>query len=121
MAGAGVAGASRGGRPSASGGSAPVGAGGAPASGGHTGSCNNVFKDCNHDMGDGCETNTDTDAMNCGGCGTACPAAPNASAYCFIGQCHYGCAPGFGDCNEKPDDGCEADLRSDKQNCGAAA
>jgi hypothetical protein len=118
VAGAGVAGASRGGA-SASGGSGPVGAGGAPAATGHTGACNNVFKDCNHDMGDGCETNTDTDAMNCGACGTACPAAPNASAYCFIGQCHYGCAPGFGDCNEKPDDGCEANLHSDKQNCGA--
>src|SRR5436853_111245 len=30
-----------------------------------------------------------------------------------------GCAPGFGDCNSKDDDGCETNLRSDKQNCGA--
>jgi hypothetical protein len=116
--GTGAAGAPRGGA-SASGGSGPVGTGGAPAPVGHNGACNQVYQDCNHDMADGCETNTDTDALNCGACGMACAAAPNASAYCFIGQCHYGCAPGFGDCNEKPDDGCEANLRSDKLNCGA--
>jgi hypothetical protein len=96
-----------------------VGMGGMSGAGGHTGSCNNVFLDCNGDTADGCEANTDTDAMNCGGCGKPCPPAPNATPYCFVGQCHYGCAPGFGDCNEKAEDGCEADLRADKANCGA--
>jgi hypothetical protein len=108
-----------GGPPGRSGGSGPVGMGGAQGAGGHTGTCNNVFLDCNGNMGDGCETNTDTDAMNCGGCGKACPAAGHATPYCFVGECHYGCAPGFGDCNSKAEDGCEADLRSDKLNCGA--
>ncbi len=100
-------------------GGAPPGAGGAAAAGGHSGLCSSTFVDCNGDPADGCETNLETDAMNCGGCKMACPSAPNASPYCFVGECHYGCAAGFGDCNGKPDDGCEASLLTDKANCGA--
>jgi hypothetical protein len=37
------------------------------------GSCQPGFADCNANLGgDGCETNTDADPKNCGGCGTMC-------------------------------------------------
>ena len=65
------------------------------------------------------EVNTQTDAKNCGGCGKECPGAANATPYCFVGECHFGCSTGWGDCNAKPEDGCEADLMSDEANCGA--
>ncbi|PJB37498.1 MAG: hypothetical protein CO108_20965 [Deltaproteobacteria bacterium CG_4_9_14_3_um_filter_63_12] len=42
------------------------------------------------------------DAANCGACGTACAAGMN----CAIGVC--GCAPGLGDCDGDPANGCEA-------------
>jgi hypothetical protein len=103
----------------AQGGSPAAGAGGAQGAGGHPAVCNATYVDCNGTMSDGCEANLETDAMNCGACGHACPGAPNATPYCFVGECHYGCAAGFGDCNEKTDDGCEANLTNDTGNCGA--
>jgi hypothetical protein len=39
---------------------------------------------------------------------------------CSGGQCVITqCAPGFADCNGNPADGCEANLNSDRNNCGA--
>ncbi|HVV50603.1 MAG TPA: LamG-like jellyroll fold domain-containing protein, partial [Polyangia bacterium] len=35
-------------------------------------SCSAGYADCNHQQADGCESNTNTDAANCGGCGKAC-------------------------------------------------
>jgi hypothetical protein len=34
--------------------------------------CNAGYGDCNHAQSDGCETNTNSDAANCGACGTSC-------------------------------------------------
>jgi hypothetical protein len=102
------------------GGAAPAGAGGVPpGAGGSSGLCSQTVVDCNGNQADGCEVNTQTDAKNCGGCGKECPGAANATPYCFVGECHFGCSPGWGDCNAKPEDGCEADLMSDEANCGA--
>lgn len=39
--------------------------------------------DCNDDVGDGCETNLSTDAMNCGTCDRACPGGMR----CMGGMC----------------------------------
>jgi hypothetical protein len=56
------------------------------------------------------------------GCGQAScnPCAyPHAIAECSDGDCAMGnCAPGFGDCNANPDDGCEVDLYHDTEHCG---
>src|SRR6185503_368515 len=51
----------------------------------------------------------------CGAC-----ALPNATAVCAAGACAVGaCAAGFVDCNAIADDGCEADLATSTDHCGA--
>src|SRR5262249_22329242 len=50
-----------------------------------TGTCEAGWGDCNRNrQRDGCETNTDTDANNCGMCGMPCPAI---SQTCVGGVC----------------------------------
>jgi hypothetical protein len=67
----------------------------------------------------GC-VDTTSDALNCGACGTACPAAPHAIAGCTAGTCGVGgCEDGWGDCNGNPQDGCETSLSADVDHCGA--
>ena len=65
---------------------------------------------------------TNVDILNCGGCGNDCDGASDATAHggptCTGGRCGYVCYPGFADCNHNLFDGCEADLRSDQENCG---
>jgi hypothetical protein len=89
-------------------------------------SCTAPFADCNGDGLD-CETDTSTSRQNCGGCGIAgvsCDkvyGALNGSGKCVAGGCQLEhCVGNFADCNMQPDiDGCEADLQSSKNNCGA--
>ncbi len=60
------------------------------------------------------------DLANCGTCGAAC-AASHAAPVCQDGQCGFSgkCDPGWGDCNQDPKDGCEANLHVDPKNCTA--
>jgi len=81
--------------------------------------CNDGFIDCNNNPSDGCEVNSDTDELNCGKCSNACPARPNSVTTCDNGECSYKCNDGFIDCNNNPADGCEANTKTDKVNCGA--
>jgi hypothetical protein len=60
-----------------------------------------------------------TDPTNCGSSCVACPTGPNGTALCVSGLCSLQCASGFGNCDGKPSNGCEADLSSDQNNCGA--
>ncbi len=56
---------------------------------------------------------------NCGACGNVCPMRPNtAIAICSGTTCGFVCAPGFGDCDFVPANGCETNLGLDG-NCGA--
>src|SRR5262245_39677681 len=49
-----------------------------------------------------------TDARNCGACGMVC-AGSHAAASCVAGRCAPGaCDPGWGDCDNDPANGCEA-------------
>jgi hypothetical protein len=60
-----------------------------------------------------------TDVNNCGLCGHSCSFA-NATAACVNGVCVIGtCNAGFGNCDGNQANGCEADLTSDVNNCGA--
>ncbi len=89
--------------------------------------CDTNFGDCNHVDSDGCETNTQTDATNCGGCGIMCVQA-NSTASCVAGKCAFVCAPGWVDLDGNPANGCEyqctfksatdvPDLNLDDANC----
>lgn len=61
-----------------------------------------------------------TDPRHCGGCGVRCNRSlMRQLSVCEGGVCQAKCAPGFADCNENPDDGCEVDVRSHPANCGA--
>ena len=89
--------------------------------------CRRGFGDCNGLPADGCETSTSNDVSNCGACNFACGAEyPYTAPICVptkkgTGFCEYNvCAAGRADCNNsmKPD-GCEVELASDNNNCGA--
>ena len=84
------------------------------------GSCQMGFRDCDKMLGNGCETNINLDPVNCGACNNNCAQLPHAAAGCMAGQCVIGsCNQGFADCNKMNIDGCEAQLDSDGNNCGA--
>ena len=60
-----------------------------------------------------------SDATHCGGCDRPCPAIPNAWSVCVEGRCAFGnCQYLFADCDQKLDNGCEANLWSDVESCG---
>ncbi len=55
-----------------------------------------------------------TDENNCGFCSNPCAAPANGTALCDNGICTLGnCKPGFSDCNQDPDDGCEWNVLQD--------
>jgi hypothetical protein len=79
--------------------------------------CQGSYKDCNMDPMDGCEANTASDPGNCTACGMKCN-LPNAVAGCANGCFVQSCNMGFGNCDNNPMNGCEANLTIDKGNCG---
>jgi hypothetical protein len=81
-------------------------------------SCNPGFANCNGNPQDGCETNIATDKVHCGGCSLACVGA-NGQESCVGGQCVIStCNPGFADCDGITQNGCEANIATDKVHCG---
>lgn len=81
------------------------------------GACNAGFGDCDMNPTNGCETPLDT-VRNCGRCNLTCASMRNTPV-CAGGTCRIGvCAPGFGDCDADPTNGCETSLESER-NCGA--
>ncbi len=80
--------------------------------------CNTPYKDCKNGYADGCETNTNTDVNNCGGCNKKC-SAPNATSKCVNGFCVIDkCDSGFKDCDGVYSTGCEIYVAGDVNNCG---
>jgi hypothetical protein len=68
--------------------------------------------------GSGC-VDTQSNTMNCGGCGTACSIA-NGTPACVAGSCGVGmCIAGRGDCDMSAGNGCETDLTTSAAHCGA--
>jgi subtilisin family serine protease len=84
------------------------------------GDCNSGWGDCNDDEADGCETSLAFDPNSCGACGNICD-LPNVSGnVCDNGICQIdSCEPGWGDCDGIANTGCEFDVSSDMDNCGA--
>ncbi len=81
-----------------------------------------------------CGTHVAQDNANCGACGNECPNSLdlqftlNMTSSCVDGACAYQCYKHFSllsgvfedwtDCNGLIDDGCEANLTNDQNNCG---
>jgi hypothetical protein len=83
------------------------------------GTCLGRYEDCNGEMKDGCEADLDRDERNCGGCDNPC-GAKNGVTVCSQGQCQiFYCSKPFGDCDHRYSNGCETDLRTSSQHCGA--
>lgn len=82
------------------------------------GTCNANFADCDGDSTNGCEIDTRTDSMHCGGCRQACT-LPHATSHCEQSGCVVDtCAASFGDCDGMPLNGCEAAFPTDPNHCG---
>ncbi|HOX46409.1 MAG TPA: choice-of-anchor D domain-containing protein [Myxococcota bacterium] len=60
----------------------------------------------NCDADPDCETDTQTDPQNCGGCGVVCT-AQHGDNPCVGGLCTPECDPLWGDCDNLPRNGCE--------------
>ncbi len=81
--------------------------------------CNATHGDCDGNVTNGCETDLRVAVLHCGMCGTSCPSQTNASPTCVAGACATVCTSGFQDCDGVTANGCEADLRTSVDNCGA--
>ena len=83
------------------------------------GGCPANFEDCDGDASNGCETDTRTSLEHCGACDAAC-SAPSGEVACQAGSCHVlSCPPGTADCNGATIDGCEANVTTSADHCGA--
>jgi hypothetical protein len=84
--------------------------------------CVGMYSDCNGKANDGCEVDVRSDMSNCGGCGKICDASPSGAtgASCQSGHCTLeGCQPNRDDCDNSAGNGCEVDLLTDVNHCGA--
>ena len=80
--------------------------------------CDDGFGDCDDDADTGCEIDFSDDPDNCGACGTVCE-NENGSTRCVDGECRPTCGDGFDDCDGNPENGCETDLATTLDDCGA--
>ncbi len=81
-------------------------------------SCDPGRDNCDSNNANGCETNTNTSASNCGACKQACSSNHVPTPACASGACSGACESGWGDCNgNKLTDGCETSTTT-TTNCG---
>ncbi|GMV15696.1 MAG: hypothetical protein AMXMBFR56_39200 [Polyangiaceae bacterium] len=81
--------------------------------------CQGPFQDCDGNPANGCETDTSTSLGSCGGCGKYCLPTTTGLPSCVNGVCVVTCAPGWGDCDGVPGNGCEEPLQVSPIHCGA--
>ena len=72
--------------------------------------CGPGSADCDGNSANGCEVNLNSDPSNCGSCGYRCTIR-NGTPSCLSGKCGIlRCTPGFSDCNDIANDGCEVNV-----------
>jgi hypothetical protein len=80
--------------------------------------CESGWGNCDKSAVNGCEVNTNSSNDHCGSCGNTCNSG-NGQVACSQGACRLtSCKPGFADCNGNTNDGCEANVNNDTDNCG---
>jgi hypothetical protein len=79
--------------------------------------CTAPYVDCDGDPSNGCEVNTTTDPLNCGGCGGVCSDI-NGTPSCAGSKCLITCTDGFADCDDDRVNGCEINTDKNVNNCG---
>ena len=84
-----------------------------------TRTCDEGYDDCDGDLANGCEIDLRTDPDHCGSCERSCPVGDFATRGCAMAECTFTCEEGHGDCDGDPASGCEVDLRTDTDHCGA--
>jgi hypothetical protein len=82
------------------------------------GTCNPGFGNCDNNLANGCEVNTNTSPLNCGMCGNMCPVPANGTASCALGVCSAACSAGFANCDGNLANGCEVDINTSNAHCG---
>lgn len=85
--------------------------------------CTGALADCNGVLTDGCEINTATSQTHCGACtgdNTNCNGIfANATAHCANSACVFdGCGTDQANCDTVLSNGCEVNLKTDKNHCG---
>jgi hypothetical protein len=80
--------------------------------------CEAGFDDCDGDVDTGCETEIAADVDHCGSCSQVC-SNEHGRTRCTGGECSPTCSEGYGDCDGDPTNGCETDIRSGLDDCGA--
>ncbi|MSP59188.1 MAG: hypothetical protein EXR72_02405, partial [Myxococcales bacterium] len=82
--------------------------------------CKDGTADCDNDPKNGCEVNTDTDPLNCLGCGNTCVVG-HGKAGCAMQCTIASCDNGFADCDKSFPNGCEIDITTTVSDCGGCA
>lgn len=87
--------------------------------------CPDDTGDCNTRAADGCEVDLLTSTNHCGACNLDCDPA-HAVGTCVGGECliktddpNQGCDTNYANCNLLSEDGCEVNLLTDPEHCGA--
>ena len=83
--------------------------------------CDGTHADCDKDGKNGCEIDLKADPDHCGACGNACSGSGTATRACVAGVCKPACDATHGDCDGDGKNGCEVDLKSNPDHCGACA
>ncbi len=91
------------------------GSGGATTGTGGSGGCTAPTKLCNGQ----CVSPGIVNGCGPADCGPCKASGDNYLPVCVGGQCEKQCAPGFGDCDNHDNNGCETPTGSDATNCGA--
>jgi hypothetical protein len=82
-------------------------------------SCSHGFADADGAAATGCEADLGRDPRNCGAVGASVPAAAHASVACVDGRPSLTCDAGRLDADGAVTNGCETDLSSSREHCGA--
>jgi len=83
--------------------------------------CAGSYLTCDNNKPNGCETDSNSSASNCGACGSVCSTGSSAhvvSNACSGGDCNPQCSGTYRDCDGNGNNGCELDTSSTRTSCG---